>query len=702
MVKSLIPIVEIIDLEKLKNIFKKWSLSTGMGVVMKDVHGNLIVGPYGISSYCKLLHQTPWGMERCIQAGNGQNGSFVCYAGLEDYAMPIYLPNGDKVGTILCGQVTNERLGPPDFAALAYDHGIAEANLQNEYLEVTFKSQQVAQACYDMLHDLVESFIEKHYREWMHRNEKVTDRTLSEIIKFLYSYNLTIDMETLDFKLVTGKGMERAVAIMQQYDNILEAQAAVMKFIHPDYLEKLRVQLAPDRIMGLGQKRGFICSHEYLTTYGEWHEITVFADIDDNGKQFINILGRDVTQQHEMANTKAQLEVELAANEAKLQFLSNMSHDIRTPINGIIGMLDIARQNRSDAEKVDGCLSKIDISAHYLLTLINDILDLNKLESGKMRFDREPFNLNTMIQELQVILQPMADRENIAFSMQEDTELEHPDCMGSPVHIRQILINLLSNAIKYNREGGSVKLTVTDTEFDGQRAYYTFCVEDTGIGMSQSFQEKMFEAFDQEDTGVKAKYKGSGLGLAIVKRIVEAMDGTISFKSVRNIGTTFWVKLPLDVTADLLSQQVEQHETVIENMDELHFDNFHVLLVEDNEINMEISQYMLENVGITVDKAWDGQQAVSAFEAAKPGTFDMIFMDVKMPNMNGLEATRMIHRLEHPDAKGIPIIAMTANTFEEDVQNCQAASMTAHLAKPIEPNAFYVTIKKYYDKKKCS
>ena len=367
-----------------------------------------------------------------------------------------------------------------------------------------------------------------------------------------------------------------------------------------------------------------------------------------------------------------------AANEAKTEFLQRMSHDIRTPINGICGMLDVADHYADDMKKQTECRGKIKEASHLLLELVNDVLDMSKLESGEVVLEEIPFNLSSIFREVFVVIEQIAAEQNIRI-VWEKKEITHRDFIGSPGYVKRVMMNILSNAVKYNRENGHIYITCTEipSEQPGMTTMEFVC-RDTGIGMTEAFQKQIFEPFAQEHTGSRTKFAGTGLGMPITKKLVEKMGGTITFKSEEGAGSTFVIRVPfkIDLDTDKSKEQKDLSEKTIKGL--------HILLAEDNELNMEIAEFMFQNEGTEVTKAWNGQEAVELFEKSRPGEFDVILMDIMMPVMNGYEATKMIRSLDREDAKVIPIIAMTANAFAEDRLRAKEAGMNEHIAKPVD------------------
>ena len=367
-----------------------------------------------------------------------------------------------------------------------------------------------------------------------------------------------------------------------------------------------------------------------------------------------------------------------AANEAKTEFLQRMSHDIRTPINGICGMIDVADHYAEDMKKQTECRAKIKEASHLLLELINEVLDMSKLESDEVILEEIPFNLNSISEEILGVIEQMAAEQNIRI-LWEEKEVTHWNLIGSPVHVKRILMNILSNAVKYNKENGYVYISCREIP-SKQTAMTTleFVCRDTGIGMTEAFQKRIFEPFAQEHAGSRTKFAGTGLGMPITKKLVEKMGGTISFESKEGTGTTFVIRIPFRIDTD------RKDRTETEEKTETSIQGLHVLLTEDNELNMEIAEFVLRNEGTVVTKAWNGQEAVDIFRKSSPGEFDVILMDIMMPVMNGYEAAKMIRSLDREDAKVIPIVAMTANAFIEDRMRAKEAGMDEHIAKPVD------------------
>ena len=367
-----------------------------------------------------------------------------------------------------------------------------------------------------------------------------------------------------------------------------------------------------------------------------------------------------------------------AANEAKTEFLQRMSHDIRTPINGICGLVDMADHYADDMEKQTEYRTKIKEASNLLLELVNDVLDMSKLESGEIVLEEIPFNLRSISREVFVVIEQMAAEQNIRI-MWEKKEIIHRNLIGSPGYVKRVMMNILSNAMKYNKENGQIYISCIEIPSEQpETTTMEFACRDTGIGMAEEFQKHIFEPFAQEHAGSRTKFAGTGLGMPISKKLIEKMGGTITFESAEGIGTTFVIRVPfkIDLDADKREEQKDVSENSIKGL--------HILLAEDNELNMEIAEFVLRNEGADVTKAWNGQEAVERFRKSRVGEFNVILMDIMMPVKNGYEAARLIRSLDREDAKTIPIIAMTANAFTEDRIRAKEAGMDEHIAKPVD------------------
>lgn len=368
-----------------------------------------------------------------------------------------------------------------------------------------------------------------------------------------------------------------------------------------------------------------------------------------------------------------------SASKAKTEFMNRMSHDIRTPINGIMGMLNIIRKNRDDAEKMDESLQKLELSASHLLALVNDVLDMSKLESGNCKLKQESFDLETLANEVASLVDAQMMETGMTHRRHRGY-MEHTALVGDALQLQRIMLNFLSNSIKYNKPGGAVDTYIEEISCDGTTAVYEFRITDTGIGMSEEFvKNKLFRPFNQEENSARTQYRGTGLGMSIVKSLIDQMQGSIEVESTLGVGTTFTYRLPFLI--DRNKHQILKKDLLPDGKE---LSGEKILLVEDNDINMEIAEFYLTEHGAAVEKAWNGKEAVEKFNASAPREFSVVLMDVMMPVMDGLEAAKAIRALDRPDAKEVVILAMTAQTAAECVENCREAGMNGHISKPVE------------------
>ena len=453
---------------------------------------------------------------------------------------------------------------------------------------------------------------------------------------------------------------------------LMEASSgSILGLAHPDDIE---VGLAD----ALNQ---YTNSDHYATIYRIRCKDGTYKYIEDRGQKVVK---EDGTIEHwnlmldknDFMHKSIELESEKKANKSKSDFLSRMSHDMRTPLNGIIGLLQIVDRHFDDKELVLESHKKMHVAANYLLSLINDVLQMSKIEDGNVPLTKDIIDFSELTKDIIDIIEQRAKERGIKMQFNAKNDIRYPFVYGSPVHLRQIFFNIYGNCIKYNHIGGSIVTTSDYTETDDGVVMYEWTITDTGIGMSKEYKEHIFEPFSQERQYIGSAHHGIGLGMSIVKGLIEKMGGSIEVESEEGVGSTFIIKIPFKIasTPDKVNKQTS----------ELKIDGLNLLLVEDNELNAEIAETLLSDEGAAVTVAKDGSQAVNIFKEKPEGSFDAILMDIMMPVMDGLTATKKIRTLNHPDAKKIPIIAMTANAFKEDKEKCLAAGMNAHLAKPIE------------------
>ncbi|GEM_PF-1295769 len=547
---------------------------------------------------------------------------------------------------------------------------------------------------------------EQHERMELQEREReaasAKDRILSEITRALYGYNLTVNLRTLKYSLITGTGMEAACDIFKRSDDYAEAVHLKLNFIAPHDRERIAKLMAPEALQKMAKdgKYGAIGVTAYEANVNgqhQWHETNIFIGADANGDPIANILGRDITEQRSRADAEAQLLAAQEANKAKTAFLFNMSHDIRTPMNAIRGFTDIAKKNLDNRARMADCLHKIDSSGELLLSLINSILDMSRIESGKAKLEEIPGDIRDSFRNIETTMQVLAKGKGISLSFtfgKVDNYYIYTDFD----RCNRVFLNIISNAIKYSHPNGYVKVKCEQAGApqDG-KAWYRYTFEDNGIGMSEEFQGHLFEEFARERNSTTSGIQGTGLGLAVCKSFVDLMGGKISCQSRQGEGTTFTVMLPLKLQTE--EPHVDEHlggtsisTTPSTRAKAVDLTGRRVLLVEDNDLNREIAMEFLSDEGLLVDESSDGSIAVQKVKENGANYYAFILMDIQMPIMDGYEATKAIRCL--PDGDKIPIIALSANAFEEDRQKSLAAGMNAHEAKPIRIKSLFETIRR--------
>lgn len=469
---------------------------------------------------------------------------------------------------------------------------------------------------------------------------------------------------------------------------------ACKKFVAEEYQEAF-LKFTDITTLPVRMKNEETIVMEYQMKDGNWHKLRFIEKKRDKDGNLTHVLCaiRSISdvkkKEQELLHQVAEARKDAAL---KSQFLSNMSHDIRTPINGIIGMTELADRYPDNLEIQKKCREKLVESARHLVSMVNDILDMNKLETEQFVENDIPFNLAAVLNRVNTDQQMQAGKKKIDYVVDwKKSELNHMYLMGNPVYIEKLLTVITDNAVKFTKPGGNVSVWCREISEDDERAFYEFGCSDNGIGMSEEFAGHAFEMFSQENKTSRTQYEGTGLGLAIAKKITERLGGTIEIKSKKNCGTTVTMTIPFKTGVQNLMQYTENVNT--ESTEDIPLEGLHALIAEDNELNLEIAKLMLEEKGICVECAADGKEAVAKFEESEQGHYDVIFMDIMMPYMNGWDATRKIRTLQRPDADKIPIIAMSANAFAEDIINSHISGMNWHLTKPIDADKLMTALK---------
>ena len=432
-------------------------------------------------------------------------------------------------------------------------------------------------------------------------------------------------------------------------------------------------------------------SMEYRTTNGEWRRTRLIVKKRDEHGRVTHVLcavrsiNDEKRKEQQLALRAAEAKHETAM---KTRFLSNMSHDIRTPMNGIIGLLDMAEEFPDDLQMQEKCRKKIRELSKYLLSMVNDILDMNKLQSGEIVNQNMTFDIADMLRKVNEAAQIKAEQKQIEYIVEwGKSAFTNQYLVGNPLYTARILSILADNAIKFSHMGSTISVNCNEEQLDDKHVICEFVCKDYGIGMSKEFTEHAFELFSQENESSRTRYEGTGLGLAIAKKLTDRLHGTICLESEKGVGTTATVRIPFKIGTPDDIKVVRDYKTI-------SLQGLRVLLVEDNDLNMEIARFILEDQGMIVEGAVNGQEAVELFERSEPGYYSVILMDIMMPVLNGLDATRKIRTLKRTDAEIIPVIAMSANAFSDDMIRSRLAGMNAHLAKPLDRKKIVETIQK--------
>ena len=537
----------------------------------------------------------------------------------------------------------------------------------------------------------------------------------SEAMNSIYTLVAFRDYEANRYECIHSA--DKFLSELPDKGNYDDLRQYILSIIHDDDREKYLSEISDEKFNCEGRAECEFRLKDKDGEYHYYHEYITRVEVPSGSRMVILVKNIDESKMHEiykaeqlqkeirtkekelemtklLAKKSKDLEKALkqakSANDAKSRFLSNMSHDLRTPMNAILGMTYLAKKHVTDEAKVNKCLDTILSSSENMLALINDVLDMNKIESGVIELHEKPGSLRKLIDDVEVIFRNKCEANQQELMIRYD-ELRYPNVKMDELRMKQILMNLLSNAVKYTQSFGKVSMQVSQDEPDSNQICCTrFTIMDNGIGMSEEFVKKVFQPFEREDTILSDKVEGTGLGMAIVKNLVDIMKGTIEIDSMVNVGTKVIVTLPLEVAAQTQEVTVQEKNTM-----QYTYPGKHILIVEDKRINMEIVKGFLEDTELIIDEARNGKEALEKVEASREGTYDLIFMDIRMPVMKGDEATMKIRALDREDCKRVPIIAMTANALESDVENSYQCGMNGHISKPIEPDKVYRCLNKW-------
>lgn len=697
-VPSNISLTDFCDMAKFDQMMKDWAESTGLATVAVDNKGEYISGYYNFTDFCeRLTRKSAEGLKRCIECDKTGRGIYLCHAGLVDFATPITLDDGTYLGSIVGGQVLPLRPDEEKFRRLADELNIDEETYISALRKVNVRSESAIRASAELLGNVINMFVRSSYREHMNASSLLERAhiiaSLAKIYFCCYFINIEedsfIELDATQNLHVYSENETSAVKLSEKLSSV---------FIEHEFLSYYQaftdLTTLPKRM-----EDSESISYEFIAKNTGWCRGTFIKVAEDEKDMFhvIYVIQNIQTEkEHDFAVREKLQEAAVKANHAsmaKTDFLARMSHDIRTPLNGIIGMNYLAMKETDDP-KVTEYLNRIDISSKFLLSLINDILDVSKAESGKIELHLEPYPISEFNLYIKSVIEPLCQQKNIRFELHENVSADEVPVLDI-ARSNQVTFNLLSNAVKFTPAGGTVSLTIHERQTSPGRAEIEQIITDTGIGMSREFLEHMYEPFTREYP--TADYRsGSGLGLAIVKNLVKLMGGTIKAVSEQGKGTSITVTYPADMKDRAALDELKKAAA---HPDPLRMDGMRLLLCEDNELNAQIASQLLQLKGASVDIAVNGRIGLEKFAQSSPGTYAAVLMDIRMPEMDGLTAAGKIRELEREDAGTVPIIAMTANAYQEDIKKCLDTGMNAFIPKPIDPDKMYQIILNAVNKK---
>lgn len=687
-------IADFCDMDRFEQLLKDWAKSTGLATVAIGRDGSYISGCYNFADFCQnLTRKSPEGLRRCIACDKKNTGTYICHAGLVDFSAPITMEDGTWMGKIVGGQVLPEKPDEARFRATARELGIDGDAYIAALRKVSVRPRDEIKACADMLANVITLFVRTSYKARANAASLSERAGIILSLSKIYFCAYYIDLKNDSYAELDSTDRLRAFTRGRHSATELAAEACAL-FAEPAFQADF---LAFADLSTLGRRLGGrqSISFEFVSPDSGWcRALFIEVNRDESGGVSHVIYALQHIQEEKGKELKNQrilqeaAEAATRASQAKSDFLSRMSHDIRTPLNGIIGMAYIAEKENNPPATAD-CLAKINTSSRFLLGLINDVLDMAKAESGKIELHPEPYPTAEFSSCINAVIGPLCTERSQSFLFETESMVENSVPLVDKLRMNQIVFNLLSNAVKYTPEGGKIRYYVREKRLPGNRLSMHIEVIDNGIGMSTEFQKKLFEPFTQENRDDSSEMRGTGLGLAIAKKMVDLMGGSISVTSQLGRGTDFALDFSFDcVPASGIAEGMAHREGLPQGA----LEGRHILLCEDHPLNQEIAKKLLEEKGMRVEIAEDGLAGRTVFENSSIGYFDCILMDIRMPVLNGYESTKQIRALKRPDAASIPIIAMTADAFVDDIQKCLDCGMNGHIAKPIDPEQLYAVL----------
>ena len=697
-------IQDFCDMQLFERMLEDWSISTGLAAVAIGSDGCYVSKYHNFTDFCqKLTRKTPEGLRRCTKCDQEGRGTYLCHAGLVDFASAITLEDGTVLGNMLGGQVLPQQPDEAKYRATAQELGIDPETYIKALRKVNVRTPKEIKAAARLLSDMVNMFVRT---SWNSRQDAKTLLERTHIISSLskiYFCNYYIDLRsdsyleidaTFNIHQLAGKSGKMSATFVK----------ACHKFVQDAYQKDF---LAFTDRKTLNQRLGTKTSivFEFINHLHKWCRSMFIAVSRDNAGKVTHVLFaiQDIQEEKEkeLRIQEALQKSADAANRAskvKSDFLARMSHDMRTPLNGIIGMTHLSL-GEADMQRIKHYLSEIDVSSNFLLGLINDVLDMSKIESKELQLHPVPFKREEFLSYIDAVIKPICEEKSQRLIVDVDLPPDYVLIVDKQ-RLCQIAFNLLSNASKYSPEGGTINFLMQGKLLQGQNkiALHTI-IKDNGIGISKEFQKIMFDPFTQENRVDNYEKRGSGLGLAITKKLMDLLDGTIRVKSEMGKGTTFILDFTLAFTSLAKLQKKQQSLVETAYQDELFLDK-HILLCEDHPLNQEIVQLLLTKKGMIVEIAADGKMGLDKFTHSSINYYDAILMDVRMPVLDGYETTKAIRTSARKDAGTVPIIALSANVFTDDVDKGLKVGMNDYLSKPVEPQKLYRTLGKYFNESK--